>query len=1428
MMNKLLTWVLCCGAIPLFSQTYVMNGIPVSACSGVFYDSGGAAGDYGNNQNLSTVICPDGMGSNTHVQLLFDQLNLAPGDQLCLYDGANVLAPLIACYSTPLPALPFSVKASPANASACLTLSFVSDANGVGTGWQAAIACYSPCPLPAPTQPIVTAMTNGNMVWTWDPVPGSIGYEISLNGGPFQPANGGAGHTVSGLVAGNLVVLEIRAISGSVACPAASITANQTYVDCALEGGLDGKSNVTCRGLADGSAILVSIGGFGPLQYFVDDNPTPVYSSDFLHQFAAGTHQIVLQDTAGCRDTLSFFIDEPPGIQINIEVTDALCQGGNTGEVNAVASGGTPPFSYVWQACQGGPFMPGTPVTGLFAGCYAVTVTDDNGCTAVAQDSIREPLFFEFVAFQDSVRCFGGSDGQATVLVSSATPPYTYAWDNGDTTATADSLTDGFHSVSITDAKGCEAVTLVEVLEPPKLTIDSLAVVPVSCFAGNNGAATVWVSPGSGVAPYDYQWNPTNVNQPSISGLAAGPYSVTVVDAHGCTTSLSALVPSPPALVTQMTGVLPESCAGACDGSLSLQISGGKPNYTINWSPASIPPGTLLLQNLCPGVYRATVTDANGCTQTSSASILAATPLTVQLNAVFPNCIGDQNGSLSATPLGGTPGYQYAWSTGGSGNAIQNLSCGVYRLTLTDAKGCSLVRSDTLPCPIPLVLDSIVAKPVRCFGETNGTISVAVHGGNGALSYAWSDPNQQFDPVAVNLPKGVYTVTVTDSNGCTLSASATVTEPPPLQVSVSVSPIKCFGGSTGSAQAVVSGGAPGYTYQWSVPQDSSTITGLTAGTYSLTVVDSYGCPFSTLPFSIAQPATPVQVAASQTRTACFGGGNGEAFATASGSNGNPYSFSWSNGLSGPNPSGFSAGTVTVTATDPMGCTGTQTLVIQQWAEIQIGILQIAPTCRGGSDGQAGVNLVSGGAGGGNFANYQYTWSIPGIGDTIYVDGLPSNQTFTVTVTDADGCSGVKDFVLADQMPITAQLNTDSVSCFGLSDGAISIDAIQSKFPVVQFVWSNQDSTRNISGLASGIYTVTLTDNKGCSATASISVWEPASVSIQLDLKTLVCNIDSNGMINTLVQGGTPGYTYLWSTGDTGSLLADLGPGQYTVTVSDRNLCTAEATAQLAQPNSPNIDVRVTPPTCFNGQDGLCQLVVSGGAPPYQFSLDGQSYNGSGVFLGLRAGQYTAYVRDANACLTGVAFSVDQPLPVLVTLPPDTTLVLGDSLLLSSQIANTIGPTVYFWEGYLVDSLRCADEPECTAIWVFPLYDNTYELTVVDSNGCQGQATVRVQVEKPRGAYVPTGFSPNADGNNDRLVVFGKSRQIRQVNVFRVYDRWGELVYEDRDFTVNDESRGWDGQFRGQECPPGVYVWYLEVEYLDGFGQSVNGHTTLIR
>ncbi|MCB0543086.1 MAG: gliding motility-associated C-terminal domain-containing protein, partial [Saprospiraceae bacterium] len=1278
--------------------------------------------------------------------------------------------------------------------------------------------------FPAPANLNASAIGASSITWTWDAVAGASGYEVSINGGAWQPANGSLAHTVAGLISGDTVNIEVRAIGGSVTCLPEASSDTQIFVVCTLDASLGGTMPTLCAGTPTGSATISVTGAVLPVEYILNGSG-PVYPNGNLNNILpAGDQYVVVRDADGCKDTVYFTITEPAALDLTASATDALCNGDPDGTVTASASGGTGNINYAWQGCAGGAVYNMAVVGGLYAGCYAVTATDANGCSATDSVTIGEPPVYGFTSVQDSVSCNGGMDGSATILVTGGSPPYTYVWSGiGGNTPTITGLAAGFYFVNVIDSNACEAATFVQVFEPPPLVFDSITFKAVSCFGGNNGTATVFVH--GGMPPYTYLWNNTQTTQKALN-LIVGNYSVVVTDAGGCSVSASVVVTSPDELMIGFGNVVDEKCAGDCQGQATAQVTGGVMPYSYLWS-TPLPNTQPGITGLCPGSYMVTVEDANGCTADEKVTINAAVPIDIHLQAVPPACAGDNNGSLEAVVTGGETPYQIQWSAGGTGAILPNIPCGNYYMTLTDNAGCVKSDSAFLPCPEPVEILSITAEKTSCFGTPDGQITVEAQGGTGQLSYLWNDPNAQIDSVATNLPVGVYTVTVSDGNGCSATASAGITEPSALTVTLSHTDVSCFNGSDGTVTANTFGGTGPFTYTWNTPQSDQKITDLPAGTYFVTVMDANGCT-TTANTNITEPATAVEVMVTQTVFACFGENNGAATAIAMGGNGSPFNYQWSNNQIGPNATGLAAGTITVTATDSKGCSAVAGIETQQLAEIDANIAFVPPSCHGYNDGQAAVNLVTGGIGMGDTTKYNYEWSVPNSPNSIYVGNLPGGQAYTLTITDLQGCSGTFSFFITQPPPIVAQIATQNVSCNGLSDGSLQVTGIQGASLPATYTWSNSTTGPGISNLAAGNYILTIHAADGCIEQDTLTVTEPAPLAVSFEIMPLLCSGDNNASVEAMISGGTPGYSVNWNNGGTGTQIGNLGPGIYTANVTDMNGCVLTDSTTVERPDSMTIQVEKTDPGCFGASNGQIRLYVSGGQMPYRYSIDGVNFGGSSSFIGLKAGVYTILIRDNNSCITAYTDSLLQPPAVMVALGPDTTIVLGDSVLVIPDVSDAFGMVKYKWRSVLVEDLMCLDTPECSMIWAKPYQTNTYIVTVTDENGCKGSDDIVVNVIKPRGAYVPTGFSPNGDLTNDLLVVYGKSLQIRRVVSFRVYDRWGEKLYEDSDFSVNDETRGWDGSFRGRNCDPGVYVWYVEVEYRDGYRESLSGNVTLIR
>jgi gliding motility-associated-like protein len=1284
--------------------------------------------------------------------------------------------------------------------------------------------------FPAPDNLAMTNMQNGAMTWAWNAVPGVSTYEINVNNTGWVTVNGTT-YTVTGLTSGQNVAVLVRAVGGSPLCPPAEASAAQVYVVCTLDATVNAVFPTTCPGATNGAVDVVVNGQQGTTVFYTNFGSNLPYTNGNLTFFPAGTWRIWAVDASGCRDTVSFTITQPDTFATILTTTTVACNGGDTGSATISATGGTGTLTYTWQRCTGGPTSNGTVALNLSAGNYCVTVQDQIGCSTTRSVTVGQNPPFSFTTSQDSVRCFGTATGSATITPSGATAPYTYFWENGATTGPLlTGLAAGFRSVTVTDALGCQAVSGVFIGQPAALVIDSLTNLPPGCTGQNNGEATAFVRGGTG--GYNYVWSGTTQVTQTIENLAAGTYTLTVTDAKGCTAiGQTTLVAAPPLLLT-LQQITNERCTNACNGGITLVPSGGVGTYTLDWDAPTVPDNTLITNTLCPGDYQVTLSDQRGCTVTERFDIIAAIPLDIRFNAEAPDCPGDLNGQITALPDGGVSPFTYVWSTGAVLDQVSGLSCGAYTITVTDGNNCTKTAVSTLTCPPPIQITNINSTPVRCFGESNGILAATAIGGSGQLSFRWSDNNQQNNATANNLQVGIYTVTVTDSNQCSTTSTASVAQPQPLTAFATPVAANCIGQSTGSITATPAGGNTPYSYIWSgIADTDNQVQNILPGTYSVTVTDTKGCTTIVPNIVVSQPATPMAMTLTQTQASCFDTNSGIGLAAASGSNGAPFTYAWSSGASTAQANNLASGTYTVTATDNKGCTTTQTVNIARLDSIAVNIILVPPTCFGLSNGIASVNDIEGGSGNGITANYTIQWSLPGSPTGVAATGLAGEVPFTLVVSDQQGCNNAFTFSLTQPPPVVPILAATDVRCHAETNGAIQITQVQGQNPITGYLWSNQSTTNNVSNLAIGTYTVTTTDSRGCTGTASATIAQPTPLDIAFEVVALKCHNDANGQISTSPTGGITPYTLNWNTSAPAPdplQLTNLSAGNYIVTLTDANNCQLIDSQAIAQPPLLNVQLATRDVLCHDTYTGRVELSLSGGRAPYQYALNDGDFGGTPIFIGLEAGDNKVRIRDANGCAQEQNFEISQPDPITINLTPqDATVTYGDQLSLGATANNATGPVTFRWVPQLIDSFKCVDA-SCFAITLTPYISNTFKVLATDANGCLGEARVSYEVEKPRGVYVPTGFTPNQDNTNDLLQVFGKGRQTKAIRYFRVFDRWGELLYEDQNFNVNDTNRGWDGRFRGEDCLSGVYVWTLEVEYLDGFTEQYYGQSTLIR
>ena len=611
-----------------------------------------------------------------------------------------------------------------------------------------------------------------------------------------------------------------------------------------------------------------------------------------------------------------------------------------------------------------------------------------------------------------------------------------------------------------------------------------------------------------------------------------------------------------------------------------------------------------------------------------------------------------------------------------------------------------------IPCSMSVSIN--INNNVSCFGANDGSLSANPTGGSAPFTYNWT--NASTLATANSLAAGAYTVTVTDVNGCIDSASSFITSPISLVLTTASIDVNCNGGSDGQAGAIGIGGSPPYTYLWSNAATTTNITGLVAGTYTITLTDNNGCTLSSSE-TIAEPTLLVASITASTDVSCNGGSDGTATANAAGGT-IPYTFAWSNAAITASINGLLAGAYTVTITDNNNCTSTSSITITEPTPLIATISSSTNvSCNGGSDGTA-TTMASGGT-----APYTYNWSNS---NTTATATLLTAATYTVTIADANGCISSTSTTISEPTPLSISLSIDSLpSAFGASDGGISALA-SGGTSAYNYTWSASPvNSPSLTGLASGTYTATVTDNNSCTSTSSIVLTQPALLVCSTTPTNTLCAGSSDGSATVLASGGVSPYTYLWSNTDITATTINLVANTYTVTVSDNNGNTTTCTATIGSPAPISAVVSVLNETCNGLADGTASTTISGGTPPYTYNWSTTATTSS--ISNLSAATYTLTVTDANNCLyrdSAVINIADNIRPTVIT--QNINAYLGFSGLVSitaTDVDNGSSDNCSISSRSLdITNFNCSD-----------LGPNTVDLLIIDSNGNRDSAAAIVTV-----------------------------------------------------------------------------------------------------
>lgn len=1095
------------------------------------------------------------------------------------------------------------------------------------------------------------------------------------------------------------------------------------------------------------------------------------------------------------------------------------CNGLSDGSFTVTVIGGVGPYNFTWNTFpptgpENGPITitnsgGSSTVGGRLAGEYRIIVTDSDmpaNMDTVFVEVLQGPEFAVNVAELQSPTCFGDMDGALTanVTINGVAVPnpgsiFTFQWDvPGQTGQVLANIPSSTHTVTVTDASGCQEVDSGSLSQPGPLQIlaNNTFITDATCSGAMDGAILVGASGGTTAnGNYTYAWSgglgTITANTSQVSNLDPGTYTVTVTDDNNCVIQQDYTVSAAKILLVNLISLENVSCNGVGDGSIEVNgtATGQQPiePFTYTWS--TIPPGQTftgpLVTGLGPGQYVVVAADDDpaGCFVSDTFTITEPAPLLIQEEALGNETCdnGGGDGFITISVTGGTYPYTYSWTGGQADSTATSLSAGMYTVDVTDANNCAASQTFNITAPTPPQVTQLNDDTLDCSDDTNGSLSVlATPGGAPIQSYNWS--NNATGQTITNLSPGTYTVTITATDGCFTVDTALVVAPAPIMIDsiVGESP-NCPGDDNGILFVYASGGTLPYRYVLGNSTDTtsnSVFPGLSAGDYPVTVIDANGCTPAAGVGTVVDPPSINVTFSDITGVSCFEGVcDGGAMASAVYSDGTPglFRFSWASGevdvdVMSSTATGLCRGPQALVVSDANSCSSEDTVMIPSPPEIRPSSSISNVSCNGLEDGQITIT-VSGGTPG-----YTYFWEETGE-TTATISGLTAGS-YNVIVTDANNCEDRLSAIVTEPNPLVLSVNTDEtedVSCFGEEDGVLVVtynfdDTTVNEVGQNPYTWSSNVPAGSASSslgvatnLPAGTYSVTITDLEGCQDSLTYTLMEPT-----------------------------------------------------------------EIMAVIPDPADP---------PCFNSTTKVNIDTVFGGAgaepADYQYMVDG-----NGILLPINVaadifgdGAHDVEIFDLNGCSALFQVDIDQPEEILVTFPEDPFVVeLGDT---TRQLQPIITPLSTQVDSFIWSPADYLSDPTVRNPFVRPLESLDYELTVVDVNGCEGMGSVFVELDANRNIYIPNVFSPNGDGVNDEFRVFPcvGVANIASVNIF---NRWGDLIYQGEG---QDVSNGlfcigglplWDGRFKDEDMKPDVYVYVIEVEFLDNITLVYRGDVSILR
>lgn len=859
-----------------------------------------------------------------------------------------------------------------------------------------------------------------------------------------------------------------------------------------------------------------------------------------------------------------------------------------------------------------------------------------------------------------------------------------------------------------------------------------------------------------------YQWSPTtglscaDCPVPEATPDVPTTYHLFAVDSYGCTLEDSVQVN-----VLEPLEAPEVSCTDYTNTSITFSWPdvAGATGYQVNvngtgWtSPSGI--NDHVVGGLGPGtpvtieVQAINNPDLNCAGPIGTALCVNCDQPQLASQVTGVTCNGLANGSIVLSTDNLNPPYTFdLGSQQNSTGVFNNLAAGNYSATVTDNSGCYAVLPVSINEP-PKLEVQIAATNVTCFGGDEGAATAQSNGGTGVLSYQWNDPATQSQANAVNLTAGTYTVTVSDQNGCSTTASATLSQPPDMQLFVTSWLTKCAGDSTGQAAIGVNGGISPYNYAWSNGQSGALAINLAAGNYTVTVTDNAGCAKTSFALIGSPPALSATI--DSTAATCADWANGIASVGAQGGSGTlTYQWSDPSTQTTATASNLAAGNYTVTISDQNGCQLSLATTILAPPAIVLTVDHTDALCSGTATGSASAT-VSGGTG-----NISLQWSDLS-GQTGTMAQNLNAGTYTVTATDENGCSAENTVLIAQPEALSLFTVPMPVTCFGRADGGVATQ-IQGGTAPMNYLWNSSETAASISDKAAGVYTVTVTDANGCTAVSSSTITAPDVLTVDVVSQNVDCFGAATGSAKLEINGGTGAYTVLWNGPGSfvanGPEITNVADGNYAVTITDAAGCSAVQTVLITAPASAlTVNLPAQGDTiCFGANNGMATAMPSGGTAPYTYLWNSNNQT-TVTATSLAAGSYQVTVTDAKNCIAIDSVFIPQKAPLVVVAQGGTADCFGPNSGTAQVITVSYGTipanlSQFTWQ-WNTNPVQTGQQ--ATGL----LAGQTYTVTVTDQLGCSAMQTATIGIPESISVSISSAIQPKCfDGSDGSAIVLG--------------------------------------------------------------------------